>query len=78
MDSQGYLALCYAISVVLVVAMAGYAFFLGYLWRRKITSTEDFITARGQVSTGACVHLTRRRDRSTAPQWPVKCPTESC
>lgn len=49
MDSQGFLAVCYALAVVFVVAMAGYAFVMGFIMRRKIADTEAFITARGQV-----------------------------
>ena len=49
MDSQGFLAVCYAVAVVLVVALAGYGFAMGFILRRKIADTESFITARGQV-----------------------------
>lgn len=51
MDFQGYLALCYALSITLIVAMALYALWRGYSFRRRITNTESFITARGQVGT---------------------------
>ena len=48
-DSQGYTAMAYAFAVAGAVAVAIYAFVKGYLLRSKITDTESFLTARGQV-----------------------------
>ena len=49
MDSQGFIALCYSLAVVFIVGVASYAFFMGYRFRKRILSTESFITARNQV-----------------------------
>ena len=44
-----YLALTYSLSVVFAVGMFIFAIAMGYIMRRKINDTEDFITARRQV-----------------------------
>ena len=41
--------MAYAFSVTFAVAVAVYAFVKGYLLRAKISDTEEFLTARGQV-----------------------------
>ncbi|KIZ00337.1 hypothetical protein MNEG_7622, partial [Monoraphidium neglectum] len=53
LSHAGYVALCYALSVFLLVAFAAYA--VGYgVWfqrrRMKIVDTEGFTTARGTQS----------------------------
>ena len=45
-----YLALSYGLSVTAVILVAIYAFYKGFVLRRKIESTESFLTARNQVS----------------------------
>jgi hypothetical protein len=67
MDANGFIALCYGLAITLVTLMAGYAFVMGYILRRKISDTEDFITARGQVGAPPRLpsHACRHRARCT-------------
>lgn len=50
---RDFLAIIYSFSIFLLVAITVYAFVIGYLFRRKNSTAEGFITARGQVS---CLH----------------------
>jgi hypothetical protein len=46
-----YVALCYSLAIVLLVAVAVYACVISYKLRLKTRNTESFITARNQVLT---------------------------
>lgn len=50
MDQQGYVALVYSLSAVVLVAFTSFAFIYGYLKRNKFNrNQEEFITAHRQV-----------------------------
>lgn len=46
-----YLALTYGLSVTFAVGMFIFAMVVGFIMRRRINNTENFITARKQVRT---------------------------
>lgn len=49
LSQYGYMVLIYCLSSVLLVGLTIYAFVCGWLFRRKNSTAEAFITARGQV-----------------------------
>ena len=72
LSQHGFLILCYTLSVFVLVAFFCYALVYSYIVRRKNSSVENVITARGQVGTcvscglcgGAAGCGCRRRTRS--------------
>lgn len=53
LSADGYIALIWALSAVILVAMTLYALACGWYFRRSNTTQENFITARGQVGSAA-------------------------
>ncbi|KAL6785524.1 hypothetical protein ACKKBF_B00635 [Auxenochlorella protothecoides x Auxenochlorella symbiontica] len=51
LSQHGFLIVCYTLSVFVLTAFFVYALVYSYIVRRKNVSVENFITARGQLST---------------------------